>query len=109
MPPKTTITGGNKKSGENRKTTLRCSQKDCGTSTDPVDVTNSEVEETETISKPDKTDTTFWTKDKPSQAIKLEKVQSTPVKADTSNQGNQSWQYATDEETRVATETLELL
>ena len=33
----------------------------------------------------------------------------TPVKADTSSHGHQSWQYATDEETRVAAETLELL
>ena len=53
MPPKTTRTGGN------RKTTLRCSQKGCGTSTDPVDITTSEAEETETISKPDKADATL--------------------------------------------------
>ena len=86
MPPKTTRTGGNKKSGENRKTTLRSSQKSCGTSTDPVDIMNSEVEET--ISKPDKTDTTLCTKDESSQTIEPEKVQLTPVKADTSNQGH---------------------
>ena len=99
MPPKTTRTGDNKKSSENRKTTLRSSQKGCGTSTDPVEVTNSEVEETKTISKPDKTDTMLQTEDESSQAIK----------ADTSNQGHRSWQYATDEETRVAAETLQLL
>ena len=81
MPPKTTRTGGNKKSGKNRKTTLRSSQKGCGTSTGPVD----QVEETKTISKPDKTDTMLQTKDKSSQAIEPEKVQLTPVKADTSN------------------------
>ena len=57
MPPKTTRTGGNKKSGENRKTMLRSSRKGYGISTDPVDIVNSEVEETETILKPDKTDT----------------------------------------------------
>ena len=74
-----------------------------------MDVTNSKVEETETISKPDKMDTMLQTEDESSQAIKPEKVQLTPVKADTSNQGHQSQQYATDEETRVATETLELL
>ena len=47
--------------------------------------------------------------DESSQAIKPEKVQSTPVEADISNQGHQSWQYTTDEKTRVATKTLELL
>ena len=109
MPPKTTRTGGNKKSGENRKTTLRSSRKGCGTSTDPMDVTNSQVEEIETISKPDKTNTTLQTEDKSSQAIKPEKVQSTPVEADTSNQGDQSQQYTTNKETRVAAETVELL
>ena len=107
MPPKATRTGGNKKSSENRKTTLRHSQKNCGTSTDPVDVTTSEV--TQTILKPDKTDALPWTEVESSQAIKPEKVQSTPVKADTSNQGHQSQQYTSDEEARVATETLELL
>ena len=56
MPPKTTRTGGNKKSGENRKAMLRHSQKGCGTSTDPADITTSKVEETETISKPSKVD-----------------------------------------------------
>ena len=88
MPPKTTRTGGNKKSSENRKTMLRSSRKGSGTSTDPVDVMNSEVEETETISKPDKTDTMLQTEDESSQAIGPEKVQSTPLKADTSNQGH---------------------
>ena len=53
-----------------------------------MDITNSEVEETETILKPDKTDTMLQTKDESSQAIKPEKVQSTPVEADTSNQGH---------------------
>ena len=90
MPPETIRTGGNKKSSENRKTTLRSSRKGCRTSTDPVDIMNSEVEETETILKPDKTGTMFRTKDESSQAIEPEKVQSTPVKADTSNQGHQS-------------------
>ena len=88
MPPKMTRTGGNKKSGENRKTTLRSSQKGYGTSTDPVDVNSSKVEETETILKPDKTDTMLQTEDESSQAIKPEKVQLTPVEADTSNQGH---------------------
>ena len=87
---------------------LRSSQKGCGTSTDPVDIMNSKVEETKTILKPDKTDTTFPTEDESSQAIKPEKVQLTPVKADISNQGHRSQQYITDEETRVAAETLEL-
>ena len=67
---------------------LRSSRKGCGTSTDPVDITNSKVEETETISKPVKTDTTLQTEDELSQAIEPEKVQSTPVEADTSNQGH---------------------
>ena len=49
---------------------------------------NSEVEETETILKPDKTDTMLQTEDESSQAIELEKVQLTPVEADTSNQGH---------------------
>ena len=47
--------------------------------------------------------------DESSQAIKPEKVQSTPVKADISNHGHRSWQYATNKETRVAAETLKLL
>ena len=109
MPPKTTRTGGNKKSGENRKTTSKRSRKGCETSTDPMDVTTSEVEETKTVSKPDKADATLRTEDESSQAIEPEKVQSSPVEADINNQGHQSWQYTTDEETRVATETLELL
>ena len=109
MPPKTTRTGGDEKSHENRKTMLRHSQKSSGTSTDPMDVTTSEVEETGTISKPDKADATFQMEDESSQAIKPEKVQSTPVKVDNSNQGHRSWQYTTNKETRVATETLELL
>ena len=88
---------------------MRCPQKGCGTSTDPMDVTTSEVEETETISKPAKADNKLQTEDKSSQAIKPEKIHSTPIEADISHQGHQSWQYATDEETRVATETLELL
>ena len=47
--------------------------------------------------------------DELSQAIKPKKVHSTPAKADTSHQGHQSWLYITDEETRVAAETLGLL
>ena len=109
MPPKTTRTGGNKKSGENRKTMSRHSRKGCGTSTDPMDVATSEVEETETILKPAKVDATLQMEDESSQAIEPEKVHSPPVEADISNQGHQSQQYATDEETRVAAETLELL
>ena len=109
MPPKTTRTGGDKKSGENRKTMVRHSQKSCGTSTDPVDVMTSEVEETETILKPDKSDAMLQMEDESSQAIKPEKVQSTPVEADISNQGHQSQQYTTDEETKVVTETHKLL
>ena len=81
MSPKTTRTGGNKKSGENRKTTLRHPQKGCGTSTDPVDATTSEVEETETISKPAKADAMLQMEGESSQAIKPKKVHSTPVKA----------------------------
>ena len=57
------------------KTTLRSSRKGCGTSTHPVDVTNFEVEETKTISKPDKTDAMLRTEDESSQAIEPEKVQ----------------------------------
>ena len=85
MPPKTTRTGGNKKSVENRKTTSRHSQKGCGTSTDPIDVTTSKVEETKTISKPAKADAMLGMEDKSSQAIKPEKVHSTPLEADISN------------------------
>ena len=84
MPPKTTKTGGNKKSGENRKTTLRHHQKGCGTSTDPLDATTSEVEETEAISKPAKADVTLQMEDESSQAIEPKKVHSTPIEADTS-------------------------
>ena len=108
MPPKTPKTGGNKKS-ENRKTTLRCHRKGCGTSTDPVDTMTSEVEETKTISKPAKADATLRMEDKSSQAIKPTKVHSTPIEADTGHQGHRSQLYATNEETRVAAETLELL
>ena len=109
MPPKTTKTGGNKKSGKNRKTTSRCHQKGCGTSTDPMDTITPEVEETETISKPAKAHATLQMEDKSSQAIKPKKVHSTPIEADTSHQGHQSWLYATNKETRVAAETLKLL
>ena len=47
--------------------------------------------------------------DESSQAIKAEEVHSTPIEADISHQGHQSQQYATNEETRVAAETLKLL
>ena len=87
MPPKTTKTGGNKKS-ENRKTTLRHHYKGCGTSTDPVDATTSKVEETETLLKPAKADAMLQMEDKSSQAIEPKKVHSTPVEADTSHQGH---------------------
>ena len=107
MPPKTTRTGGNKKSGENRKTTSRHPQKGCGTSTDPMDATTSEVEETETISKPAKVDAMLRMEGESSQAIKPKKVHSTPIEADISHQGHRSRLYATDEETRIAAETLE--
>ena len=109
MPLKTTRTGGNKKSGENRKTTSRCPRKGCRTSTDPVDAMTSEVEETETISKPAKADAKLRTEGKSSQAIKPKKVHSTPIEADISHQGHQSQPYTTDEETRIAAETLESL
>ena len=46
---------------------------------------------------------------RPSQVSEPEKVPSTSTKADTSHQHHQSQQYTTDEETRLATETLELL
>ena len=88
MPPKTTRTGGNNKSGENRKTMSRCPQKSCGTSTDPVDATTSEAEETETISKPAKVDATLQMEGESSQAIKPKKVHSTPFEADISHQGH---------------------
>ena len=58
MPPKTAKTTANKKS-ESRRTMSRHHRKGCGTSTDPVDATTSEVEETETISKPAKADATL--------------------------------------------------
>ena len=74
-----------------------------------MDITTSNVEGIKTISKPDKADATLRMEDESSQAIKPEKVQSSPVKEDISNQGHQSQQYTTNEETRVATETLELL
>ena len=84
MSPKTTRTGGNKKSSENRKTTLRGSQKGCGSSIDPMDIMNSEVEETETILKPDKTDTMPQMEDESSQALNLRKysqllLEQTPI------------------------------
>ena len=85
--PKTPKTGGNKKS-ENRKTMSRHHCKGCGTSTDPMDATTSEVEETETILKPAKADAMLQMEDESSQAIKPKKVHSTPVKADTSHQGH---------------------
>ena len=109
MPPMTTRTGGNKKSGESRKTTSRCPRKGCGPSTDPMDIMTSGVEETKAISKPAKADATLQTEDESSQTIEPEEVHSTPVEADISHQGNQSRQYATDEETRIAAETLGLL
>ena len=54
-------------------------------------------------------DATLQMEDESSQAIKPEKVHSTSIKTDISHQGHQSRQYTTDEETRVATETLKLL
>ena len=87
MPPKMAKTAGNKKS-ENRKTTSRHYHKGCGTSTDPVDATTSEVEETKTISKPAKADAMLRMEDESSQAIEPKKVHSTPVKADSSHQGH---------------------
>ena len=107
MPPKTTRTGDNKKSGENRKAMLRCPQKGCGTSTDPMDATTSEVEETETISKPAKADATLQMESESSQAIKPKKVHSTPINI--SHQGHRSQPYTTNKETRIATKTLKLL
>ena len=89
MPPKTTKTAGSKKS-EKRKTTSRCHRKGCGTSTDPVDAMTSEVQETETISKPAKADAMLRMEDESSQAIEPKKVHSTPIEADTSHQGHQS-------------------
>ena len=88
MPPKTTRTGGNKKSGENRKTMSRHPQKGCGTSTDSVDTTTSEVEETETVLKPVKADAMLQMEGKSSQAIEPKKVHSTPVEADTNHEGH---------------------
>ena len=74
-----------------------------------MDATTSEVEETKTISKPSKADAMLRMEDQSSQAIEPKKVHSTPVKADTSHQGHQSWLYTTNKQTRVAAETLELL
>ena len=107
MPPKTPKTGGNKKS-EGRKATSRCHCKGCGTSNGPTDAMTSEVEETETISKPAKADAMLRMENESSRAIKPKKVHSTPVKADTSHQGHRGQLYP-NEETRVAAETLELL
>ena len=47
--------------------------------------------------------------DKSSQTIKPKKVHSTPIEADTRHQVHRSQLYTTNEETREATETLELL
>ena len=74
MPPKTMKTGGNKKSDEKRKTSLRSSQKGHGTPADPVDVTNSQVDEAETTLKPEKADSMLQTGDNPSQAFEPERV-----------------------------------
>ena len=49
-------------------TFLRSSQKGHGTSTDPIEVTNSEVDEAESTSKPDEADSILQTGDFPSQA-----------------------------------------
>ena len=106
MPPKITKATGNKKSDDRRKTSLRSSQKGCGTPTDPVEVTNSEVDEAETTSKPDEADTILRTKDVPSQASD---PGDTPSALGISHQGHQSQLHATDKETMVAAEMLELL
>ena len=59
MPPKIMKTSGNKRSDNNRKTFLRSSQKGHGTSTDLVEVMNSEVDKAEPTSKPDEADSTL--------------------------------------------------
>ena len=69
---------------------------------------NSEADKAETAWRPDKTDTTLQTEDKPFQVFEPKRIPSTSIKADTSHQVHQSQQYATDK-TRVAAETLELL
>ena len=56
MPPKILKATGNKKSYDNRKTSLRSSQKSHETPTDPEEVMNSEVDEAESTSKPGRAD-----------------------------------------------------
>ena len=56
MPPKTAKTLGNKKSDDNRKPTLQSSRRGRGTRTDPLEIGNSEADETKTALRPDKED-----------------------------------------------------
>ena len=68
MQPKIMRTSGNKRSDDNRKTSLKSSQKGHGTFTDPVEVTNFEADEAEPTLKPDEADSILQTGDVPSQA-----------------------------------------
>ena len=106
MAPKITKTTGNKTSNDRRKTSLRSSQKGFGTSADPVEVMNSEVDKAETPLKPDEADTILQTGDIPSQAFNLG---DSPLASGISQHGHQSQLYTTDEGTRIVAETLELL
>ena len=55
MPPKTAKTLGNKKS-DDKKSIWQCSQRDCGTHTNPLEIDNSQADETETALRPDEED-----------------------------------------------------
>ena len=68
MPPKITKTSGNKRSGDNRKTSLQSSWKGHGTVTDPLEIGNSEADEADSASKPDEADAIHQTRDIPSQS-----------------------------------------
>ena len=67
MPPKNK-TSGNKKSGDDKKLVWQSSWRDQGTHTNPMEIDNSEADETETASKPDKEDAAHQTQDNPSKS-----------------------------------------
>ena len=94
-------TSGNKRSDDNRKTSLQSSQKGSGILTDPLEIGNSEADEAESALKPDEADHTHQTGDVPSQSSDPGDTSSAP--------GHQSQLHATDEETRTAAATLEML
>ena len=101
MPSKTTKTSGNKWSDDNRKTSLWSSWKGWGTLTNPLEIGNSEADETESALRLDEADLAHQTKNTPSQSFNPRDTSSAS--------SHQSQLLATDEETRAAAATLEML